>query len=194
MASVEASTLEEELFKLYREYRDTKSIESKADFFSKECRQICRTDPEYAAKERDIILRFLRESGQVFARVYGEAGWDINEMDPASVKSFYTMRPLEESEKSDFGTMRELGPAGFTSLDEVRDKAKAENWEGLRVNMWTEDSKARGILVKVQYWWRKESESKDGGEWKQILHDIMFLGPVDGTERDGGGILVQEGV
>ncbi|KAF4343547.1 hypothetical protein FBEOM_2456 [Fusarium beomiforme] len=193
MASVDISPLHEELIKLYREYRDTKSIDSKAEFFSEECHQICRADPDYAAKDRGTILRFLRESGEVFARIYSEAGWDISEMDPGSVKSFYTMRPLEGAERDDFATMRELAPAGFASLEEVRDKAKAEKWEGLRVNMWTEDSQGRGILVKVQYWWRKESEGKDGGEWKQILHDIMFLGPVDGTERDGGGILVQEG-
>ncbi|KAF5556435.1 hypothetical protein FPHYL_7936 [Fusarium phyllophilum] len=99
------------------------------------------------------------------------------------------MRPLLTSEKEDFATLEELAPAGFASLEEVREKAEVEKWEGLRVNMWTEDNKGRGILVKVQYWWREED-----GAWKQILHDIMFLGPVDGTEKDGGGILVEEGV
>jgi hypothetical protein len=190
MTSVDYSPLQEELFNLYREYRETKSIDAKAFFFSQECRQICRTDPDYAAKDRDTILRFLRESGEVLQRIYREAGWDISEMDPASVRSFYTMRPLNESEKDDFATVRELASAGFTSLEDVRDKAEVEKWEGLRVNMWTEDSKGRGILVKVQYWWRKEE--KDDGAWKQILHDIMFLGPVDGTENDGGGILVED--
>ncbi|KAF5620166.1 hypothetical protein F52700_11486 [Fusarium sp. NRRL 52700] len=189
MASPEYSPLEEELFKLYREYRETKSIDAKALFFSPECCQICRTDPDYAAKDRDTILRYLRESGQVLQRIYHEAGWDISEMDPASVKSFYTMRPLHASEREDFATAKELVPAGFESLGEVRDKAEAEKWKGLRVNMWTEDNKGRGILVKVQYWWRE-----DGDGWKQILHDIMSLGPVDGTEKDGGGILVEEGV
>ncbi|KAF4947825.1 hypothetical protein FGADI_10104 [Fusarium gaditjirri] len=189
MATPMYSPLEEEIFKLYREYRETKSIDDKALFFSPECRQICRTDPDYAAKDRDTILRYLRESGEVLQRIYQEAGWDISEMDPASVRSFYTMRPLIPNETEDFGTMRELAPAGFASLDEVRDKADAEMWEGLRVNMWTEDNKGRGILVKVQYWWRKEDDA-----WKQILHDIMFLGPVDGTEKDGRGILVEEGV
>ncbi|RBA21864.1 hypothetical protein FPRO05_00211 [Fusarium proliferatum] len=189
MASPEYSPLEEELFKLYREYRETKSIDAKALFFSSQCRQICRTDPAYAAKGRDTILHYLRESGDVLQRIYREAGWNISEMDPASVKSFYTMRPLVTSEKEDFATIRELAPAGFASLEEVRDKARSEKWDGLRVNMWTEDNKGRGILVKVQYWWREED-----GAWKQILHDIMFLGPVDGTEKDGRGILVEEGV
>ncbi|KAF5702593.1 hypothetical protein FMUND_13407 [Fusarium mundagurra] len=186
MASPKYSPLEEDLFKLYREYRETND---KTLFFSPQCRQICRTDPGYAAKDRDAILRFLDESGAVLQRIYHEAGWDIREISPRSVKSFYTMRPLLTSEKEDFATVEELAPAGFTSLEEVRDKAKSEKWEGLRVNIWTQDNKGRGILVKVQYWWRVED-----GEWKQILHDIMFLGPVDGTERDGGGILVEDGV
>lgn len=189
MASTRYSPLEEELFRLYREYRETKSIDAKALFFSPECRQICRTDPDYAAKDRDTILRYLRESGEVLQRIYHEAGWDISEMDPASVRSFYTMRPLLPNETEDFATIRELAPAGFVSSEEVRDKAEVETWEGLRVNMWTEDNKGRGILVKVQYWWRKED-----GAWKQILHDIMFLGSVDGTEKDGRGILVEERV
>ncbi|VTT79492.1 unnamed protein product, partial [Fusarium fujikuroi] len=126
MASPEYSPPEEELFKLYREYRETKSIEAKALFFSSQCRQICRTDPAYAAKGRDTILHYLRESGDVLQRIYRDAGWDISEMDPASVKSFYTMRPLITSEREDFATIRELAPAGFASLEEVRDKAKTE--------------------------------------------------------------------
>ncbi|KAK2674297.1 hypothetical protein RAB80_009281 [Fusarium oxysporum f. sp. vasinfectum] len=126
MASTRYSPLEEELFRLYREYRETKSIDAKALFFSPECRQICRTDPDYAAKDRDTILRYLRESGEVLQRIYHEAGWDISEMDPASVRSFYTMRPLLPNETEDFATIRELAPAGFASSEEVRDKAEVE--------------------------------------------------------------------
>lgn len=50
---------------------------------------------------------------------------------------------------SDFGTMEELEPAGFKSVEEVSKKARDENWEGLRVDMWTDDGDKRGILVKV---------------------------------------------
>lgn len=45
----------------------------------------------------------------------------------------------------------------------------------MRVDLWDSDPKA--LLVKVQYWWRVE-----GGEWLQILHDILYIGPRDGTE------------
>ncbi|KAF4448075.1 hypothetical protein F53441_8467 [Fusarium austroafricanum] len=193
MAPVNESPLHEDLQSLYHEYRKTNDIDSKAFFFSPECRQICRADPSYAAKNSDTIIRYLHESGSVLDRIYREAGWYNDEPNiPGPIRSFYTMRPLEGNETSDFATMKELAPAGFTSLDEVENKAKDEKWAGLRVNMWTEDGNGNGILVKVQYWWRMES-SEDGGSWKQILHDIMYLGPVDGTEKDAGGAFVEDG-
>ncbi|CAJ0542406.1 Ff.00g000610.m01.CDS01 [Fusarium sp. VM40] len=187
MASANDSSLHQQLCELYRQYRGTKSIDAKADFFSPECHQICRTEPSYAAQDRGTIIRYLLESGEVLARIYKEASWNIEDL-TSPPKSFYTMRPLTETETSDFGAIEALEPAGFSSVEQVQNQAQAENWAGLRVNMWTEDDQARGILVKVQYWWRKETSE----EWKQILHDIMYLGPVDGTERDAGGELVED--
>lgn len=93
---------------------------------------------------------------------------------------------------TDFGTMKELAPAGFDSVEDVKNKAKNEKWEGLRVNMWTQDENDRGILVKVQYWWRMEPLGSEDGTWKQILHDILYLGPKDGTEKGGGGEVIEE--
>ncbi|KAF5661430.1 hypothetical protein FHETE_8492 [Fusarium heterosporum] len=193
MATSDGLSVHQKLFELYRQYRGTKSIESKADFFSPECHQICRTEPSYAAQDRDTIVRYLLESGEVLARIYKEAGWNGDESNGNSLppRSFYTMRPLTGSESSEFGTIEVLKPAGFISLEQVKALAKAEAWAGLRVNMWTQDDRSRGILVKVQYWWRKEP-SDSAGEWKQILHDIMYLGPVDGTERDAGGEFVED--
>ncbi|KAH7233663.1 hypothetical protein BKA59DRAFT_320110 [Fusarium tricinctum] len=187
MPSTNDSPLYQQLCELYRQYRGTKSIDAKADFFSPECHQICRTEPSYAAQDRDTIIHYLLESGEVLSRIYKEAGWNIEDL-TSPPKSFYTMRPLTNTETSDFGAIEALEPAGFSSVEQVQKQAQAEDWAGLRVNMWTEDDQARGISVKVQYWWRKETS----GEWKQILHDIMYLGPVDGTERDPGGELVED--
>ena len=50
--------------------------------------------------------------------------------------------------------------------------------------LWFDDGFEKDILVKVRYWWRKE-----GGEWLQILHDIMYMGPRDGTEGSDGELL-----
>ncbi|KAM0350497.1 hypothetical protein ACHAPU_002976 [Fusarium lateritium] len=190
MATTNDLSVHQQLSESYRQYRVTKTVESKADFFSSECHQICRTEPSYAAQDRDTIVRYLLESGDVLARIYKEAGWNDDESN-GPPRSFYTMRPLTQTEATDFGTVEVLAPAGFSSVEQVKARAEAEDWAGLRVNMWTQDDRSRGILVKVQYWWRKET-SGSAGEWKQILHDIMYLGPVDGTERDAGGELVKD--
>ncbi|KAF4973341.1 hypothetical protein FSARC_319 [Fusarium sarcochroum] len=190
MASIEGPPLHQFLCDLYRKYRQTQNIDDKAPFFSQECHQICRTDPSYAAQNRDNIIRYLHEAGELVSRILREAPWkdDVPSDDASTPRSFYTIRPLIESEAGEFGTMRELSPAGYTSVEELKNKAEVEKWAGLRVNMWTDDGRGRGLLVKVKYWWRLEaSESDATGTWKQILHDILYLGPTDGTEEDGGG-------
>ncbi|KAM0543624.1 hypothetical protein ACHAPJ_012212 [Fusarium lateritium] len=191
MARVDAIPvpLHEALCHLYREYRETQNIDDKARFFSEECHQICRTDPSYAAQDRDTIIRYLHESGELISRILQEAPWKVDDPSVASTpRSFFTIRPLTESEAGEFGTMRELAPAGYASVEELKTKAEVEKWAGLRVNMWTDDGRGRGLSVKVKYWWRLEiSESDTTGTWMQILHDILYLGPTDGTEEDGGG-------
>jgi hypothetical protein len=186
--------LHQHLCDLYREYRQTKDIASKAVFFSPQCHQICRTNPSYAATDSETIIKYLFESGPVIEDIYRRAGWleDQNPISTDPPRSFYSMRPLTNIEMSDFGTIKELAPAGFKSIEEVRTKAKDEKWEGLRVNMWTEDGTNRGILVKVHYWWRMEPPGSENGTWKQIFHDILYLGPKDGTERDAGGEVIEE--
>ena len=62
----------------------------------------------------------------------------------------------------------------------------------MRVDLWDEGGEEDGLLVKVQYWWRFEEipEHERGDEqamgWRQCLHDIMYLGPKDGTEGEDG--------
>lgn len=96
-------------------------------------------------------------------------------------KSYYSIRPLEINE-FEFSTDAVVQPAGFSSAAEVKRIAKADGWVGLRVDLWDDEGvdelgNKKGILVKVQYWWREEND-----EWLQILHDIMYLGTRDGTE------------
>ncbi|RGP67665.1 hypothetical protein FSPOR_5853 [Fusarium sporotrichioides] len=184
-------SLHEQLRDLYHEYRQTKDIASKAIFFSPQCHQICRTNPSYAAKNSETIIKYLFEAGPVIEDIYQKAGW-VQEQNNGPPRSFYSTRPLNSTEMRDFGTVKELAPAGFGSVEEVRKKAKDEKWEGLRVNMWTEDGTDRGILVKVHYWWRMEPLGSNNGTWKQIFHDILYLGPKDGTEKDAGGEIIEE--
>ncbi|KAL4731482.1 hypothetical protein ACLX1H_000450 [Fusarium chlamydosporum] len=192
--SAENTSLHQHLCDLYRAYRQTSDITDKAIFFSPECHQICRTNPSYAAKDRETIIKYLLEAGPVIEEIYRKAGWLDNEtqVNPGPPKSFYSMRQLSGSETDDFGTAKELNPAGFSSVDEVRAKSKEEKWAGLRVNMWTDDGTERGLLVKVHYWWRMEPLGSENGTWKQIFHDILYLGPKDGSEKDGGGEVVEE--
>ncbi|RFN49030.1 hypothetical protein FIE12Z_6670 [Fusarium flagelliforme] len=184
-------TIHDHLSDLYREYRQTIDIPSKAIFFSPQCRQICRTNPSYAAKDRETIIKYLLEAGPVIEDIYRKEGW-LDGENRGPPRSFYAVRPLNETEMSDFGTMEELQPAGFKSVEEVSKKAKDEKWEGLRVDMWTDDGDKRGILVKVQYWWRMEPLGSKAGTWKQILHDILYLGPRDGSEQDTIGEIIKE--
>ncbi|CEI61718.1 hypothetical protein FVEN_g2783 [Fusarium venenatum] len=186
--------IHDHLCDLYREYRQTKDVADKAVFFSPQCHQICRTNPSYAAKDSETIIKYLLEAGPVIEDIYRNAGWlqDQTRTETDPPRSFYSMRPLNSNEMTDFGAIKELAPSGFESVEEVRNKAKNEKWEGLQVNMWTEDGTDRGILVKVHYWWRMEPLGSEVGTWKQIFHDILYLGPRDGTETDAGGEVVEE--
>jgi hypothetical protein len=111
---------------------------------------------------------------------------------PARSRSVYTIRPLHTSE-FDFGTDDITAPIGFI-VEELKQKAAQEGWVGMRVDLWNQDEDRKGLLVKVQYWWRLEEISGDGRVmdefasrgWRQCLHDIMYLGPKDGTEGEEG--------
>lgn len=203
MASI--STTDEitaHLTRLYYEYIQTKDIDAKGLYFSPECRQICRPTPQFAARERSTIVRYLHEtSGRDPDSIQNIAEEPSGSRQPDSSlpqassdpsgqgekRSYYTIRPLREDEL-EFGTDEVVRPAGFSSAAKVQQKAEMEGWVGMRVDLWDDDGDdgtrgRKGILVKVQYWWRKE-----GDEWRQILHDIMYLGQRDGTEGKEGEI------
>jgi hypothetical protein len=112
---------------------------------------------------------------------------------PATSRSVYTIRPLHTSE-FEFGDNNAAAPIGFT-VDELKQKAVQEGWVGMRVDLWNQGENEKGLLVKVQHWWRLEEEISGDGRamdesesrgWRQCLHDIMYLGPKDGTEGDEG--------
>ncbi|KAK0624939.1 hypothetical protein B0T17DRAFT_639034 [Bombardia bombarda] len=166
---------------LYTAYRHTPSIPTKgALFFSPSCMQICRPQPAYAAADRATIVRYLHEaaaSGQGLATSATAQADDPATFGAVPKRSFCTIRPLTESE-FEFGTDDGVvNGAGFGTVKELEERARREGWEGMRVDLWDE----------VQYWWRKEVDG-DGEEekWMQILHDIMYIGPRDGTEGTEG--------
>lgn len=224
------------LKQLYSEYKQTRDIDARSRFFSPQCRQICRPNPSFAARDRDTIMRYLHEtSGKDAGTIQALAAQeeqDASRSDQArlttaaaaataetpapdllspratcddsareeerkssSSSSYYTIRPLRDDE-AEFGADDVVRPAGFASAAEAERLAQVQGWVGMRVDLWDDDGgpggeeeeEAGGIMVKVQYWWRREG---DDGQWLQILHDIMYLGPRDGTEGSEGEIIEQ---
>ncbi|KAK4225235.1 hypothetical protein QBC38DRAFT_483600 [Podospora fimiseda] len=173
MASTSKKQITNHLKTLYSSYRDTTDIDAKGLFFSTECMQICRPNPSYAATNRETIVRYVREASE--GGVGGESSLPS--------KEGWTARALRDDEFG-FGGDDEAvtAPLGL-KVSELKDKAMKEGWVGLRVDLWFYDEvrqsekAGHGVLVKVQYWWRKE-----GGEWMQILHDIMYMGVLDGSQ------------
>lgn len=112
-----------------------------------------------------------------------------------SRRGWYTIRPLTGSEQTHFETDEIVKYAGGVTVEELRRRKEVEGWVGMRVDLWWEgesesesgkdgeDGNGDGVMVKVQYWWRKEGEE---GKWMQILHDIMYMGGWDGTEGTEG--------
>lgn len=201
MGAPDKTVITAHLKQLYAEYRRTAEVEAKAQFFSPDCRQICRPTPAFAATNRDTIMKYLRETtGKGTGRIqqYAEdtrtmaatRGPDNETVANVSTpkKSFYTIRPLTDGE-IEFGSEEPVVAAGFDSASALKLQAEREGWVGMRVDLWDDEGTGRdgetlGLLVKVQYWWREEM-----GSWTQILHDIMYLGSRDGTEGSQGEIL-----
>lgn len=186
--------------------------------------QICRPIPSYAATSRAGIVKYLKDAQVVdvpvadtskqlkdinkanekdttikrkpVANVQQEA--EENELPQSSnigkpkSRGVYTIRPLHAAEH-EFSINTITAPVGLTPA-QLLQKSKDEGWIGMRVDLWTEGAPDEGLLVKVQYWWRKEAiksgETIDGDEkgkgWRQCLHDIMYLGPKDGSEGEEG--------
>lgn len=192
MALNQDSSIVSQIRDVHHQYRQTHDPDEKRHFYSDDCRQICRQDYSYAARDPDRIVRYVKESQPLINRVLREAG--VLDDDSGSLPvtaSYYTIRPLTEAEADEFGESADLvAGAGFSSIDELRDRAKKEGWKGMRVNLWTDDSSGRGLLVKVKYWWRLEDCGE--GVWRQIFHDILYIGVRDGTEKNAGGEVIQD--
>jgi hypothetical protein len=163
-------------------------LDAKGSFFSPTCSQICRPRPSYAATNRDTIVRYLHEAAEG-GTTLATSSQDDKDGKPRS-KGFYTIRSLDDGE-FEFGTDEVVQEAGFGSTAELKQKAEGEGWVGMRVDLWNDegvddDGARKGLLVKVQYWWRKEE-----GKWTQCFHDIMYLGARDGTEGTEGAEVLE---
>ncbi|KAF1943020.1 hypothetical protein EJ02DRAFT_453741 [Clathrospora elynae] len=188
----------------YRIYRHTQDLDRKGLFFSPGCLQICRPTPSYAATTRDQIVQYLKDAAQGRVPVETPSAVPIclnvtsTPAKPAKGKAVYTIRPLKASE-FDFSTDAITAPIGL-NVEVLKQKAMQEKWVGMRVDLWDEGGeKEGGLLVKVQYWWRFEQvpehervlDETEGKGWRQCLHDIMYLGPRDGSEG-GNGVKILE--
>ena len=191
------------LKQIYHAYRHTTDTDSKAVFFSPHCMQVCRPIPSYAATTRQEIVRYLRDAqqGDVPTKEQSTSSIEISDnlnaegRKPESEKStkarnLYTIRLLSPSE-FEFGTDEITKPIGLTT-EQLKQRAVDEKWVGMRVDLWDEGMES-GLLVKVQYWWRLEvipdgervMDEKQAMGWRQCLHDIMYLGPKDGSQGAG---------
>jgi len=147
---------------------------------------------EPAAEKNDV-----KEDGAVIANeVASEKGTKKSDESESDNRTggVYTIRPLHASERLDFSTSAVTSSIDLTP-SQLLQKSQDEGWIGMRVDLWDEGAAAEeSLLVKVQYWWRKEAvepgEEVEGDEqgkgWRQCLHDIMYLGPKDGTEGEEG--------
>lgn len=185
------------LKKLYHTYRHTAELDRKGLYFSPTCMQICRPTPSYSATTRGQIVQYLQDAQQ--GKIPGiESSDDQAEskipddqgiLTPRAGVEFYTIRPLRPSEY-EFGVDTNIAPIHLTN-EALESLAKDQQWVGMRVDLWDDEA---GLLVKVQYWWRLE-RIRDGEElegdteghgWRQCMHDIMYLGPVDGIDSRTG--------
>jgi hypothetical protein len=168
--------------------------------------QICRPIPTFAATTRKQIVQYLKDAEMGKIPVEEPSTTQPNDTSEGrnnhssaqpkfKPRNFYTIRPLIASEfefsTPDITSAIKLTPA------ELHQQAVAEKWIGMRVDLWDEGKANEGLLVKVQYWWRQEEvvvgeEMEGDGQgkgWRQCLHDIVYLGPRDGTEGTEGDIL-----
>ena len=155
----------------YTTYYHTPDPDAKGTYYAPDCRQICRPVPSYAAKDGASIVSLLKDAVKNGASMNNTG---------SGAKPGATIRPLRNDE---FVFERDDIAAHIDSTSAILKKqAEKEGWVGTRVDMWFPMPPPDGeMLVKVQYWWRK-----DGDEWVQVLHDIMYMGPRDGTEGSEG--------
>ena len=185
---------------LYAAYRSAPSIPAKTTFFSPACKQLCTPCPTYAAHTRDTIVRYLSEAATASSGI--SVIDDAVRASDANTKSYYGIEPGPDVMAGLYG-MEDgfVRRAAFASVSALVEQAEREGWVSMSVVMWSDTGKEdegvtgveRGLMVKVDYWWRREKDEDEQGEgnsdgteekWLQILHHITYLGPRDGSERD----------
>jgi hypothetical protein len=186
------------LKQLYHAYRHTAELDRKGMYFSPTCMQICRPTPSYSATTREQIVQYLQDaqSGIIPGVDVSDdqAKSDIPDdqgilKTPRAGVDFYSIRPLRPSEH-EFGTDENTAPVHLTN-EVLQRLAKEQQWIGMRVDLWNDEE---ALLVKVQYWWRferiRDGEDLEGDTegygWRQCMHDIIYLGPVDGIDSQTG--------
>ncbi|KAF2828967.1 hypothetical protein CC86DRAFT_345399 [Ophiobolus disseminans] len=188
------SPVEARIQKIYHSYRHTSKVDQKGLFFSPTCVQICRPIPDYAATTRGQIVQYLKDAQEGNVPVDSATAPPSETFIPPKDSGVYTIRPLHPTEATDFSLSTITSSIHLTPL-QLLQKSRDEGWIGMRVDLWDEGAATNdSLLVKVQYWWRKEEiqvgeemEGDENGEgWRQCLHDIMYLGPKDGTEGEEG--------
>jgi len=177
---------------LFTTYHQTASIPARARFYSPQCMQICRPRPSYAARNSQTIIRYLHKAAGAGMDFSPEFEPEQQDREIEEKGRDFTFRALREGE-FEFGTDEVTMHVGLTD-EEMRRRAEEEGWVGARVDLLfptagvdvadSGEGEVKGgmMLVKVKYWWRKEGE-----EWVQILHDIMYMGAPDGTEQESMG-------
>ena len=167
---------------LFQSYHQTTSIPDRGRFYSPSCMQICRPQPSYAARDSDTIVRFLHEAdaNNMNFNPAASAPTSHSTSEKSERRPGFTFRGVTE-EEFEFGGDEITKWVGLEE-GEMREKALREGWVGTRVDLRfpvqvvgleSENAGKGGMMVvKVRYWWRKE----EGGEWVQILHDILEMG------------------
>jgi hypothetical protein len=179
---------------LFHTYRSTPDFEYKGLAFSPTCMQVCRPIPSFAATTREQIVQHQKDAdaGNIPTDDTNIYATRETVSEPAEVRSnpklFYTIHPISVSSAS-FGTLESCAAINCTP-SQLQRQAEDEDWMGMRVDLWDEGED--GLLVKVQYWWREEDE--EGSKvLRQCLHDIVYLGPKDGTEGSDGLEVLERG-
>ncbi|KAH3941911.1 hypothetical protein HBH53_194630 [Parastagonospora nodorum] len=164
---------------LFHTYRSRPDPTYSGLFFSPTCMQICRPIPTFAATTREMIVRYQKDADDGMLS-FGDDTTPTKEGSKEISKLLYSIHPIPPLSVT-FGTQESCAAINKTP-EQLATQAKEEGWVGMHVDLW--DKSEEGLLIKVQYWWREEHG--DGGKvWRQCLHDILYLGPKDGSEGYG---------
>ncbi|CAK7201562.1 hypothetical protein SEUCBS139899_004268 [Sporothrix eucalyptigena] len=179
----------EQLKHLYTRILDLDNLDLQSQYLAPDCRRIHRAIPEAGAKDKPSIVHDAKvwkqklEDGENSKSI--AAGW--------SAKRCATVRPLDYAGGFVDLTDEQVKASGFSSVEDLKNYASQNNWTGLRVDTWRAAAKGaksaqpQGQLYKFQYWWERR-----GGQWLVVLQDVVYAGPLDGTQGQGGEYVTDE--